>query len=971
MSELRFTDTNASDDSAGRAFGLDGNLYLPLVIGLLAAVALFAFLSFAGMRPTIAGAVSLAPVGLTLLWLLGLRHARPAGYDRDKVEAIMGGGSASPDSPAAMQGKSHNRAPDGRFVNGFILFGSPERGGVAAKGFRFEPFDLRGASIERLNAFQDQVRGMLALAGPGRRLQLQWSCDSDYRTELLRYHEGTQTVTAPEVRQVRNERFTRYWQRMVARQLRRERLTVFLSIEISAYSGNLRTPQALTTGYAALLDELAAQFEEFATTLRSVFGAETAVTPLDEAEHAALLDRFLNPSLAGRGQGTSGAPFDPSLTLQENCWHAESIGQPDGGFHLDGHYHAVLALSRWPQRTRPGIVSHLTGLPFLDYCVTVNVTPAATRAEIGREERAAERLRGEYAEKPRTSLLVALRKKERKVEQLSGGFARPFHVTYLVRAWAPTKEALREKLAAIQAAIHAMDGAQYLECSLPTTAQKLFWASWPGWTHSAYRHRELYAEDTFLADMLPFSATFTGALGEAEALYDGSHGNLVGVSTQAGGSPQHALLFGITGAGKSAFVEDLLWQTAGHFDYTLIAEEGLSYQRFTASLGETPIIVHPDSALTLNYLDTQGLPLTQLHLATAVALLARMVGQPENAEQLALRQAQLTQYLHQLYRDSHLDWSRRNPEAAAKARRLACAVHRWRTELPAGTTPFEAYCHLRDRLARHNEEAVSFVAELTEAEIMRFAQSPETERLVAQTACAFYTPEDYPTHSALVELLAYGRLAEHGKDEIDRLATLLRAWSLEGQYGRLFDGVTNISLNRRIAHFELGAIPEQAGELKAAIGLLISGLGRQHILALPRAKRKRILFEELSRFLDTPGGEQIVAEGYAQLRKHNCWCASIIQQYGRFKTSRIRSAVVGNAKQFFFMRQADRADLTDLARDLPLPESALDAIQRYPLPEQLPDHGRYSSLCYFTPTAQPPQCGTVRHIQAREASHAA
>jgi len=175
--------------------------------------------------------------------------------------------------------------------------------------------------------------------------------------------------------------------------------------------------------------------------------------------------------------------------------------------------------------------------------------------------------------------------------------------------------------------------------------------------------------------------------------------------------------------------------------------------------------------------------------------------------------------------------------------------------------------------------------------------------------------------------------------------------------------VTNISLNRRIAHFELGSIPEQAVELKAAIGLLISGLGRQHILALPRAKRKRILFEELSRFLDTPGGEQIVAEGYAQLRKHNCWCASIIQQYSRFKTSRIRAAVIGNAKQFFFMRQADRADLADLAADLPLPETALDAIQRYPLPEQLPDHGRYSSLCYFAPTAQPPQCGTIRHIQ--------
>jgi len=963
MNELRFTDTNAADDSVGRAFGLDGNLYLPLAAGLVAAIGIFAGFGLLGIGYGTAGLLGLVPIGVVSVWVLGLRHGKPRGYDRDRADMVMGRENGSPGVGATPQGKTHDRPPEGRFVNGFVLYGSPEQGGVVVKGYQFEPPELRGASIARLNAFQDQVRAMLALVGPGRRVQFQWSCDSDYQAELLRYHERTQVESNPEIRRVRNERFTRYWQRMSDRQLRRERLTVFLSIEIAEYSGNLRTRGGLEAGYAALLDQLAAQFEEFAASLRSVFGSETAITPLDEAGHCAILRRFLNPSLGMRGQEVAADSFDPSLTLQENCWHSESIGQKDGGFHLDGHYHAVLALSRWPQRTRPGIVTHLTGLPFLDYCLTANVTPAATRAEIGREERAAERLRGEYAEKPRASLLVALRKKERKVEQLSGGFARPFHVTYLVRVWAPTRDALREKLAAVQAAIHAMDGAQYLECSLPTTAQKLFWASWPGWTHSSYRHRELYAEDTFLADMLPFSATFTGALAEAEALYDGSHGNLVGVSTQTGGSPQHAVLFGITGAGKSAYVEDLLWQTAGDFDYTLIVEEGFSYKRFTESLGETPIIVHPDSALTLNYLDTQRLPLSQLHLATAVALLARMVGQPANAEQLALRQAQLTQYLHQLYRDSYVDWSRKKPEAAEKARRLACAAHQWRAKLPAGATPLDIYCDLRDRLAREDDESRNFVAALSEESITRFAQAPETERLVAQTACAFYAPEDYPTHSALVELLAYGRFPEHAKDEIDRLATLLRAWSVEGQYGRLFDGVTNISLNRRIAHFELGSIPEQAVELKAAIGLLISGLGRQHILALPRAKRKRILFEELSRFLDTPGGEQIVAEGYAQLRKHNCWCASIIQQYSRFKTSRIRAAVIGNAKQFFFMRQADRADLTDLAADLPLPETALDAIQRYPLPEQLPDNGRYSSLCYFAPTAQPPQCGTIRHIQ--------
>jgi hypothetical protein len=43
---------------------------------------------------------------------------------------------------------------------------------------------------------------------------------------------------------------------------------------------------------------------------------------------------------------------------------------------------------------------------------------------------------------------------------------------------------------------------------------------------------------------------------------------------------------------------------------------------------------------------------------------------------------------------------------------------------------------------------------------------------------------------------------------------------------------------------------------------------------------------------DILGGEQIVKQSYAQMRKFNYWNISIVQQYGRFKESRIRSAVL-------------------------------------------------------------------------------
>lgn len=864
--------------------------------------------------------------------------------------------------------KAHDRAPNGRLVDNLLVYGSPERGGIAAKGFMLEPSDPRGASIERLNAFQDRVRGLLALVIPGLRIQFQWTCDADYRAELTRYHENTAAESSPTIRRTREERFNRYWTRMQNRSLRRERLMLFLSIEFKAYSGNLRTRKGLRENYGQVLAQMQSQFEEFEATVRGIFGSEMLIRAMSDKAHLAALWRCLNPALAAKTDPPS--ECDPELTLQEAAWHSEGLAHPDGGFVLDGQHHAILTLARWPQRTRPGIVAHLTGLPFLDYAITVNITPAGVSREIIREEKAAERLQGEYSHQPRPSLLVALRKKERKIEALSGGFARPFHVTYVIRVWASDREALREKVAAVQAAIHGMDGAQYFESALPTTAKKLFFASWPGWTHSSYRHRELYAEDTYLADLLPFSATYTGDLAQAEALYDGSHHNLVGVSTQAHGSPQHAVILGMTGAGKSELVYDLLMQTASGFDYDLIVEEGLSHERYTKSLGESPIVVHPDSDLTLNYLDTQGMPLTQLQVASAVALLARMIGVPDNPEILALRQAQLTPYLHQLYADTFEDWAKRCPDRANEVRRLACAAYHWRQIHSLKASPLETFVEFRERWKAGDVEACAFEGKLEAASLTRFEQDPVTARIVIQAACAYYQPEDFPTHAALVELLAYARFPEHPKDDIDRLATLLRAWTTSGPYGRLFDGPSNLTLDRRVVHFELGLIPEQAVELKAAMGLLISGFARQHILSLPRAKRKRLIFEEVSRFLDTPGGEQIVAEGYAQLRKFNCWVVSIVQQYARFKASRVRPAVIGNTKQFFLMRQSDRTDVADLASDIGLPESALDAIQHYPMPEQLPDDGRYSSACHFTPTAQPPQCGTLRHQKSQEATDA-
>lgn len=91
--ELRHTDTNAADDSRGRAFGLDGNLYLPVVIAVVGSLGLGAVLGvLLRVGWMIAGTVASLPLAATVFWAVGLKHGKPAGYDRDWIEQKLGQG---------------------------------------------------------------------------------------------------------------------------------------------------------------------------------------------------------------------------------------------------------------------------------------------------------------------------------------------------------------------------------------------------------------------------------------------------------------------------------------------------------------------------------------------------------------------------------------------------------------------------------------------------------------------------------------------------------------------------------------------------------------------------------------------------------------------------------------------------------------------------------------------------------------
>ena len=333
----------------------------------------------------------------------------------------------------------------------------------------------------------------------------------------------------------------------------------------------------------------------------------------------------------------------------------------------------------------------------------MNVDPLPISEEINKEEKEHDRVAGDYASEKKISLLTVMEKKQKKIHALMQGQTIPFNAMFAIRVWDKSKDGLNAKAGAIKNAINSMNSAQYFESNLPSTSRSLFFQTWPGWTWGRYEHRKLYSEHRFLADMLPVSSTFTGHLATAEAIYDGPHDNLVGIETFSGSqdnkSPQHAVLLGMSGAGKSVTVCDLLSQTEGYFGYTVIIEEGLSYGIYTATVeeGARPIIIHPDGDLTINYLDTKGLPLTPDHLSAATALVARMIGTSSQEDKQMLRQAQIAKYLNLLYEDAFQDWQKKRHDQLLDITRHAMALQNFRAEkMPPGATTLETFADFRD-----------------------------------------------------------------------------------------------------------------------------------------------------------------------------------------------------------------------------------------------------------------------------------
>ena len=947
METPRITSSHSADESEGGLFGVKTHSLIWVVPVVALALGVF-FLLIKRMGALEAAALTLLPVLVVIGGLRLWQQGGPGGFLRDGCEHVLKGGDAS---PLPNRGRSQPPLfcpfPDGYLSDGLIIFGGLS--GYVARGFWIETPDLLNASFSERNRAQETWSAILRLLPENWSVQCRaFDDDSGLVPRLLEYAEHTTGSSNVTSRRLRNANFVHLSSMLEQGHLRQKRLTFFVGYRIPP--GGQEQSKILSGANSA--------FQQWEANMRQLLAQIGArVTAMSDQDVIRQWVDCFNPSLRGQHDLDPATSFDPSASLLENVWNSELRGQGTQGFVLDGYHHVCLTLRRLPSETYMTLLSGLTSLPFGGVTISVHLKRLPKEPILRAAQAKVERIHNQRREKPDEALAVSQAQLEAKIQRLTAEGVVPLELEIVVTVRAKSSAELLDRVASVKAAIHRMNGAQAFEATLATSSRSLFAKSLPGWMWSSHRGFVLYVEDLTAVALLPLACTFCGHPGPTECLFPGGDGGLVNVVTAVGegtfSTPQNMVVLGAPGTGKSQKVTKLLIETAGDIGFTAIVEVGLSQLAFTRALGSAPLEFKPGGLLTLNPLDSNRLPRSAFFISTAVALITRMMGIPRDEDKARRQHALVSREFTRITTEQAEEWLRRCAADRRDAVLRESAVLAKRISLtPQPLT--DAFLEFQEFQRAQPTQAAAELAAITAAELREHEHSRTSH--LHDVVYANLGPEEHLTLSSLREAL------ELSDDEECRwLAVLLAPWSQEGPYGRLFDGPSNVSMDSPVLHYELGSIPESAKELESIVVFAALNSLRNRCLQLPKNVRKRVVIDEVSRFLDVPGGESFLRELFESFRKHNTQVIIVGQQYSRIADSSIRAAIVGNARAWLIFNTGDAQDIARLCSDLGLSQMAQETIRRLPRPDQMTG-SKYSEFFYFHTDARQPICGTVRYV---------
>jgi hypothetical protein len=845
---------------------------------------------------------------------------------------------------------------------------SLDAGTCLSRGALVEVPDLRSADNRTILDLRRQNSHLLAVIGASASLQVHWTVEDDFETALETY-SGRKKGGQPWCRRTCAVRRAFYEQRLAEGSLRRERVHVYLARRCEGLSAaDVRS----VASCEAFLRQTASGLDSQLRTLAMVHPLGRW-TPMDSGAHALHLRKFLNPSLArllsGAGGGAMGE-VDESRSIRANCLRSDLEAFAAGGgaergslLFFDGNYHAIFVMRELPRGTRPGML-----LPVLDAVgrgasITLCIRPLPVGAEIDRLRREIDELSAFLSDRRAAGVENDIRLRHSRIDSLLSSVTIPFNLLFIVRVWADSPDAIAAKSLAMRTALQGIDGAEFMQVNGAAQARHLFYETIPGNLGSTYRGWDIYVENHNLADLLPVSSTFSGHLEEAQALYDSPGQSVVGVRlVTPNGTPQHSVVIGVNGSGKSALLMDLMSQSDCDWAYRFYQEEGMAFVTQAQLCGMRNLVLRESGECTLNPFDTLGLPLTSSAVARVVRTCMKLVGLSRDEDRNRRREGLIGEYVRSHFEDCAEDWKNADEGRWHALARRSLAVERIR----AGDDDFlDGHLALCELERSDPAAAAALVAAAGEDDVMRAAILPAGRRNVDALAFSHFAPGEYPRFDGLVSLMRHGRLPHHRSagvaGELDFLSSeLAKGLRAGGVVGAFIDGPTNVEVRGAGLHFDTSRLPE--GTLKELAGFVVFDHVRHHILTLPRGASKVMLLDELRRILLIPGATEFVKELLAQMRKYRCVFVGAFQEPSQIDDvdPALTDLLLGQCKQYFLMRQNNADQVRRIARVIGLPGAAQRAIIQHPLVEHQQGARKASYFTYFSREASAPVCGTVR-----------
>lgn len=835
-----------------------------------------------------------------------------------------------------------------------IITSAPKKGGVVSRGFEIELSDLGNATSEYLDDLEDAFRVVMKQTNFNTGIQFQWSVDTDYEKELAHYKSNTEALEKKEgVSQmelhVRNRTYDRFHEKMERKELRKEKLQVYFSIEIQGLGKSAKD-------YQRNINDAKKEIENCEAILtQNVKGMYGQCFPMDDLAHLHAFYRYYNPDSYETNKDSLDQYLDSLdiLTVGKICFlnegSAKGLRKPE--YITDNKHCCILPLSTVPTSTKIGEIAKLIQLEIRDYRIICNLRKQDETKEVKNLEADIAKINTTITEarskgkvlRKEARLLGTKKGKEIRIERLQSNEVNPFQFQWAVQIYADTEEELRSKCASIKTEVSKMASGDLYNPNLGTTIFEL----WSNFMPSASINKGdfwHYIEDPNLVSMLPLSSTATGDIEYGEAFFDGANNNIIGLTTFVGkkGSmrPEHGVLIGGSGSGKSVLTIDLALQISGFSDFIAIVEDGESWINFTRLLGSEPVYITPTGDLTFNYLDPKGLPYSPNHVGEAVATLMAMVGLTNDIDKNKNRSAMLSLKVKELLKEKFIEWLNENPaERKKETATWYLGVHK--SFLDNQITGEFVYEHLiecwrmkKDGGAEFDSWKEKYLDTVTQLEVDEFSSGSINAEKMMEVGYLIMKADDMPTHSDLVNLLQMNASKD---EEFKILATRLATWKHDGIHGKILDGANNVDLSKmRVAHFELSKIPQASEELRAIASFLIVTTIKSFCMGMKRNVRKLVLLEELSAFLDIPGGSKIVKDMYERFRKYNAVTFSIIQQYERIKNDpEARASILGNSRQAILLKNNNRSELVDFSEFFPLSDAVIDNIKNFPDPSEM------------------------------------